>query len=55
MQDNTPRNEKGQRHGYWERYNPNGQILYKGMYINGVEYGYWEEYYLYSIKHYYAR
>ena len=40
----TPKNEKGQRHGYWEWYYDNGQLECKGSYINGQAHGYWEIY-----------
>ncbi len=39
-----PYNEEGQRHGYWETYYTNGQVDYKGEYINGKRHGYWESY-----------
>ena len=44
MQDKTPINEKGQRHGYWETYYSNGKPHYKGNFINGKlhRYGLWE-------------
>jgi antitoxin component YwqK of YwqJK toxin-antitoxin module len=45
MQDKSPKNEKGQAHGHWEKYYPNGKLDYKGNYINGKRYGYWERYY----------
>jgi antitoxin component YwqK of YwqJK toxin-antitoxin module len=32
------------RHGYWERYHPNGNLWWKGNYINGEPDGYWEWY-----------
>ena len=28
-------NEQGQKHGYWEFYHENGQLWYKGDYLNG--------------------
>ena len=40
-----PINDKGQRHGYWEYYHPNGTLMYKGNYVNGNRYDYWESYY----------
>jgi antitoxin component YwqK of YwqJK toxin-antitoxin module len=40
----TPYNEQGQPHGYWEIYQSNGQLMYKGNYVNGKEHGYWEWY-----------
>jgi len=39
--DITPLNKNGQEHGYWEEYHYNGNLLYKGNYINGEEDGYW--------------
>jgi antitoxin component YwqK of YwqJK toxin-antitoxin module len=41
-QDKTPRNKQGQQHGCWEIYDSNGQLHYKGNYINGKPHGYWE-------------
>jgi len=38
-------NEKGERHGYWEDYWSNGQLCYKGNFVNGQRHGYWERYY----------
>lgn len=35
-------NDKGEPHGYWENYHPNGQLHYKGNYLNGKRHGYWE-------------
>ena len=43
--DITPRNENGERHGYWEPYYNNGQLMYKGNFVNGKQHGYWESYY----------
>jgi antitoxin component YwqK of YwqJK toxin-antitoxin module len=37
-------NDNGQKHGYWERYYYNGQLICKGNYVNGKEHGYWEYY-----------
>jgi len=37
-------NEKGEEHGYWENYYSNGQLDYKGNYVNGKKHGYWENY-----------
>jgi len=31
----SPFNDKGVQHGYWERYNYNGELWYKCVYING--------------------
>jgi len=44
MLDITPINENNQGHGYWEVYHDNGQLYYKGNYVDGKEHGYWEEY-----------
>ena len=46
MQDKTPRNEKGQAHGFWEvyRYKSNS-LLYRGHIIYDKPLGYWEFYY----------
>ncbi len=38
-------NNKGERHGYWEKYYPNGNLDYKGYYINDKRYGVWEGYF----------
>ena len=40
----TPSNNKGQPHGYWEKYWLNANIWYKGNFINGKKYGLWERY-----------
>ena len=45
MKNKTPYNDNGQRHSYWEIYHYNGQLHYKGNYINGNEDGIWEYYY----------
>ena len=37
-------NDKGEEHGYWEDYWSDGQLYYKGNYINGKKHGSWEEY-----------
>ena len=42
--DITPYNEQGKRHGYWEYYHKNGQLWFKGNYVNGNRHGYWEDY-----------
>jgi len=41
----TPTNKEGQRHGPWESHSYNGQLWYKGNYINGQEDGLWEYYF----------
>jgi antitoxin component YwqK of YwqJK toxin-antitoxin module len=38
-------NERGEKHGYWEEYWSNGQLLWKGNFVNGNRDGYWEWYY----------
>ena len=41
-QDITPRNNKGQSHGLWVRYNYNNcNLLFKCQFINSIKYGYW--------------
>jgi antitoxin component YwqK of YwqJK toxin-antitoxin module len=42
--DITPRNENNQPHGYWESYFSDGQLNYKGNYVNGKPHGYWDSY-----------
>ena len=44
MQNKTPKNEKGQAHGLWERYWSNGNLEYKGLYVNGKRHGLCESY-----------
>jgi antitoxin component YwqK of YwqJK toxin-antitoxin module len=34
--------------GYWENYYSNGNLCYKGNYLNGLRHGYWEVYYRYG-------
>ena len=36
-QDIKPVNDKGERHGYWIIYYLNGNLWYKGYYINGKQ------------------
>ena len=38
-------NDKGYKHGYWEKYCPDGNLWYKGVYINGLKDGYWGKYF----------
>jgi len=40
--DIEPRNNKGQRHGYWEWYFIDGKLCYKCFYQNDKEVGYEE-------------
>jgi len=42
--DITPKNEKNQRHGYWEYYWFTSNLMYKCVYYNGKEYGFEEEF-----------
>ena len=37
-------NERGEKHGYWECYYENGQLMSKGNFVNGNREGYWEWY-----------
>jgi antitoxin component YwqK of YwqJK toxin-antitoxin module len=39
-------NEKGQRHGYWEHYYTNGNLMYTGHFDNGDKIGLWGWYYV---------
>lgn len=39
-------NAKGEQHGYWEVYFSNGQLGYKGNFVNGKLHGYLEQYYM---------
>lgn len=51
-------NEQGKKHGYWEEYWYNGNLIRKGHYLNGQKYGYWERYHdngKPKEKYYYAR
>jgi antitoxin component YwqK of YwqJK toxin-antitoxin module len=52
--DITPCNDQGKRHGYWERYYTNGQLYYKGNFVDGIKHGYWE-YYYYSNGQLYSK
>ena len=45
MKDLKPRNSKDQPHGLWEWYYSNGQLGYKGNFINGKQDGLWEWYF----------
>ena len=39
-------NERGEKHGYWEEYYENDQLMSKGDYLNGKAHGLWEFYYV---------
>ena len=56
VKDITPYNDNGKRHGYWEYYHYNGNLVFKGNFVNGNKHGYWEEYHsngnLYSKGNY---
>ena len=44
-------NDIGQRHGLWIRYYNNGDLFYKGQFINDISYGYWiDNYYITALK-----
>ena len=36
--------KNGLKEGYWQQFHPNGQLRYKGHYIEGVRQGLWESY-----------
>lgn len=36
-----PRNDKGQPHGYHQQYLDDGQLYYKGAYVDGRQHGPW--------------
>ena len=44
MSKNNKYNKDGQRHGLWEKYWDNNQLMYKGVYVNGKKHGLWEHY-----------
>ena len=41
-------NDKGEKHGPWEEYHSNGNLMYKENYVNGKKHGPWEDYYFYG-------
>jgi len=43
-EDIIPKNAKGQGHGLWELYHPNGQLGFKCVFINGEINGLYEHY-----------
>ena len=44
MKNISSYNDKNERHGYWVVYHLNGNIRYKGNWVNDTKNGYWEEY-----------
>jgi len=50
-----PKNNKNQRHGYWEYYLNSDNLWYKCVFINGKEIGFEEQYWggKISTKNYY--
>jgi antitoxin component YwqK of YwqJK toxin-antitoxin module len=46
----SPRNNKGQRHGLWERYWDDGDLMLKGFYNNGKRVGYSEWYHYWNTN-----
>jgi antitoxin component YwqK of YwqJK toxin-antitoxin module len=45
MQDKRPLNDKNQAHGYWEVYYPNGNLHFKGLFVNSHVVGPYEAFY----------
>lgn len=43
-EDKIPYDKNGEFHGYWEKYDRNGNLSYRGYYFHGKMYGYWEQY-----------
>ena len=41
----NPFNAEGEKHGTCEYYYDNGNLMYKGNFVDGKEHGYWERYY----------
>ena len=39
--DIKPKNHNFKAHGLWIYYLSNGNICYKGQYVNNIRYGYW--------------
>jgi len=44
-EDIKPRNANGERHGDWIVYWDNGELFYKGSFINNKRHGDWIDYY----------
>jgi antitoxin component YwqK of YwqJK toxin-antitoxin module len=44
IKDKRPLNEVNQAHGYWEVYYPNGQLHFKGLFVNSDVIGPYESY-----------
>jgi antitoxin component YwqK of YwqJK toxin-antitoxin module len=38
-------NEDGERIGPWEEFHSNGQLWFRGYYVDGLHHGPWEEFY----------
>jgi antitoxin component YwqK of YwqJK toxin-antitoxin module len=39
MQNKKPRKKHKQRHGYWEVYNSDTHLSFKGLFINDIKFG----------------
>lgn len=52
MQECNKLDKNGERHGYWEQYFQNRQLMFKGNYLNGKKNGKWESYYLNGSLHF---
>ena len=48
----TPVNDIEQPHGMWEIYFENGELSCKGLYVNGLQHGLHESYWLGGRIHY---
>ena len=48
--DILPRNSKNKAHGLWIYHFSNGNLYYKGQYINDLKHGYWLENWIYKSK-----
>lgn len=53
--DIKPRNDKGQKHGYWVSYWNDYSIDFRGNWINDIQVGYWEIYSQYNKKSLYGK
>ena len=43
QQDIKPKNNKGEAHGLWIRHKKDGNLSYKGNFINDIRYSHWIE------------